>query len=386
MPPTNRRLLTLLLGVLLLGAPLAPTTSAADNNPMLDIRGFGGWALGYTNNDNLYPDIPAPLASKDLALDSYYFTLNLLAHPGEKVLIHAQPTWQSGMRGRELTLDLLYAELTLAKGLLLRAGKIKNPLGLYTEVYKVGTLRPFYLLPNSYYRMVPEGYTGGGLNRVQPLGAWELEIDVLAGQMDFPSADNDMIIGFDPVAQAPVFGSIPVAAQGRDVFGGGLLLRSPIKGLEFGGSAYSMELWGSVAGAAAAKLAEERQKAYTASIEYQGEKVTLRSELLLTRGFEADDCAYVEGSYKLDEHWQVAAVYEYANFKKPEPLVPALAKHGAVGAGLNYWVSPKVVFKANYYHVTNNRVARPADAINQAMAGKVPKNTDVVIAGFHFSF
>jgi hypothetical protein len=153
---------------------------------MLDIRGFGGWAVGHTNNDNIYPDSPVPMAAKELQYDNAYFTLNLLAKPTDKISIHAQPTWQSSMRGRDVSLDLAYVELTVIKDLRLRAGKIRNPLGLYTDIYKVGTLRPFYLLPNSYYRLAPESYVGLGVNRVQHFGSWELELDLLGGQMDFP--------------------------------------------------------------------------------------------------------------------------------------------------------------------------------------------------------
>jgi hypothetical protein len=377
------------LAVALLAASMTAPTQAAEDQSAVDIHGFGGWAAGYTSNDNQYPAVPFPLASHDVEVENSYFTLNIMARPLDKCVILAQPTWQTSLRGKEMRLDLAYVELTLAKDLRLRAGKIKNPLGLYTDIYKVGTLRPFYLLPNSYYRLAPESYAGLGLNRVQRLGSWELELDLLAGQMDFEPSDADAIIGFDTATMQYQYGSIPVTARGRDVVGGGALLRLPVKGLEVGVSAYSMKLWGSIAGGPMEKLSEDRQKAYAGAIEYVTDKVALRAEGILARGYEDDDCAYVEAAYHITDRWQVAATYDYGNFKKPPAVIPAAAslkKNQAIGVGLNYWISPKLVWKLDYYHVKDNSAARPPDAILAAIAGTLPNKTDVVVGGIHFSF
>ena len=379
----HARLFVSLWTVSILVGPLALQARASD---ILDIRGFGGWAAGKTNNDNIYPDSPVPVAAKELQLDNVYFTLNLLAKPAEWISIHAQPTWQSSMRGREVQLDLAYVELTVVKDLRFRAGKIRNPLGLYTDIYKVGTLRPFYLLPNSYYRLVPESYAGLGLNRVQHLGSWELEVDLLGGQMDFPASDVDTVVGFDETTNSYIFGSVPVAATGKDVIGGGFLLRTPIEGLKIAASAYTMRLWGSVAGAPLEKLSDDRQKAYAGAIEYVTDKISLRSEALFTRGYEKDDAAYVEAAYKITPHFQLAGTFEYLHLKEPASPVETLDKHRALGAALNYWASSNVVFKLDYYHVKYNRAARPADAVNRALAGTLPETTDVVIGGVQFAF
>ncbi len=376
---------------------------AAASENVVDIHGFGGWAAGYTGNDNVYPDYLAPIASNDIEVDNAYFTLNVLARPAEKFTIHAQPTWSFSMNGRDLRLDLVYAEMTLAKGLLLRAGKIKNPLGIYTEIFKVGTLRPFYLLPNAFYRLAPESYAGVGLNRVQPVGRWELELDLLAGQMDFEPYQSDLLVGFDASKGVPKVASLMTGATGKDMFGGGLLIRPPVEGLEIGLSAYSMKLFGGLAGTtftrtkcgpATALVDCERQKAYSASIEYVRDKISLRAEALTTRGYLEDDNAYLEAAYKLTDKWQIAATYDWVDYKKPKAAIAALdplRKHKAAGFGLNYWFNPKLVWKLDYYRVSDNRAARPflkgpMDAANSALTGKLENKTDVVIAGLHFSF
>lgn len=382
---------SLVIGVLATGLLLVavPSSSQDASQAALDIHGFGGWAAGYTGNDNLFPDSPVPIASHDLEVDNTYFTLNLLARPTDKVTILAQPTWQSTIRGRAARLDLAYVEVTAAKDLRLRAGKIKNPLGLYTEIYKVGTLRPFYLLPSSYYRIAPESYTGVGVNHLQRLGSWELEFDVLAGQMDFEPSDSDMIVGFNPATMQYVFASVPVTSQGRDVYGGGLLIHLPVKGLEVGGSMYSMKLYASALGHPMELVTEDRQKAYGVSLEYLNDKVSLRSEMLSLRGYEKSDAWYAEVAYYLTSHWQIAGTYDYLKVKVPEaptPTTTMLKEHSSFGFGLNYWISPKMAWKLDYYRVSKNRIARPPDAINVALAGTLEEDTDVVVGGVHFSF
>ena len=384
--------------VVALAVPLlitAWTVPAAGQDTTLAVHGFGGWAAGHTNNDNIYPDTPLPIASKDWSIDNSYFTLNLLARPVDKVTILAQPTWQSSMRGQEVRLDLAYVELEVVPDLLVRAGKIKNPLGLYMDIYKVGTLRPFYLLPNSYYRLSPESYSGIGVNHVQHLGAWEVELDVLGGQMDFESAPSDVIAGQDPESGDLIFASLPIVAQGRDVIGGGAALRTPIEGLELRASAYTIKLYGSVAGGPYQEIDEKRLKAYAGALEYVNEKVSLRSEGIMTKGPEKDYAWYAELAYYLTSHWQIAGTYQYVNFKEPPPIVKDLEKDNTFGFALNYWVNPKLVWKVDYYHVTNNRAARlPAEAalngeldtVNAALLGQLDKKTDVIIAGVHFAF
>ncbi|MBN2371187.1 MAG: hypothetical protein JXO72_11945 [Vicinamibacteria bacterium] len=373
------------LSLVLLVGPWA-TGVGAQEESILNIHGFGGWAAGYTNNDNFYPDVPAPIASNDFEVDNYYFTLNLVARPADKVVIHAQPTWESNMHVKRMQLDLAYVELSVVEDLRLRAGRIKNPLGLYTTIFKVGTLRPFYLPPTVYYRAAPEGYAGLGINRIQSLGSWELELDLLGGQMTFESTDFDMIVGLDPVAMQPVYASLPAVLRGRDIVAGGALLRLPVKGLQLGASAYSMKLYASVAGQEMTLLSDDRQKAYAGSIEYLTDKISLRSEALLLRGYNKSDSWYVEAAYHLTSHWQVAGTYQMADFKEPTPIVASLSKDQTMGVALNYWLNPKLVWKLNYYRVSDNRAARRSDAINHALAGTLDKDTDVLVGGVHFSF
>ncbi len=362
----------------LAGTPaLAQATGEA-----LSIHGFGGWAAGYTSNDNDFNDI----ASHDVAVDNLYFTLNLLARPAQSVTIHAQPTWSSDIRGRELSLDLAYVEWALSPDFKLRAGKIRNPLGIYTEIFKVGTLRPFYLLPNAMYRNGPESYVGGGLNRLQKLGSWELEAEILGGQMDFEPGFTDLRVATNPQTGAPIFASVHSQRQGRDLIGGGLLLRPPVQGLEISLASYGTEIWAGPVGAPLADVSDERTTVLTGGVEYVTDSISLRTEAMGAWGNLDFQTGYVELAYMVTEHWQVAAQYDMLRRKDPPAIVKSLGDHSAIGVALNFWVNPKLVWKADYYHVTDNYLARPEDAVNLALAGELAKSTDVVILGLHFAF
>lgn len=61
-------------------------------------------------------------------------------------------------------------------------GKVNQPFGISTEVFDVGTLRPFQVLPQAFYGPVgltSESYEGVGLTGSFPLlNSWHLSYDV----------------------------------------------------------------------------------------------------------------------------------------------------------------------------------------------------------------
>jgi hypothetical protein len=365
--------------------------AAAAEEPRLDIRGFGGWAAGYANNLNTYMG----MANNDVEVNNYEFALNLLARPFENITIHAQPSWQPvpGVPGgNDLRIDLVYAEWKFLPGLKVEAGKIKNPIGLYTDIYKVGTLRPFYLLPAAMYRNVPHSYVGGGLSGVKHLGEWELEGHVLGGQIDLDPRPQDQQVGVNPATQQPIYRTLQITGQGRDFVGGGTVLSLPDKGLKISAQVYTLKLWAAVAGQAPAAVIDtrtgkpERTRAYSAAVEYVNDRVTLRAEGMVARKPTDFNTAYVEAAYKFDEHWQLAAQYDFFERTAPPAIVNQLRDHQVTSVGLNYWVKPNLVWKLNYSHVFGNYLARSADALGDALAGRLDDTTEVLIAGVQFSF
>jgi len=346
------------------------------------LHGFGGWAMGYTSNDNRF----ARIASNEPDFGNYSLALNVTARATETITLHSQARWQNDAVGQQIKVDHLFVNWKVSSAYALRAGKIKNPLGVYTDIFDVGTLRPFYLLPQGLYHDVPEGYDGLGLNGRHRTSGWELGYDVIGGLMEFKPSFEDMPVGVDPQTNAPVFATVSTLSEGRDFFGGGVIVRPPIEGLELGVSAYSLKVWTSVAGSPMVLTSDDRVNVYAGSGEYLTERTSLRAEGMRVTGSSKFDAFFVEAAYKLTEHWQVAATFDWRDRDEPPAIVEQLGDHRSVGGAVNYWASPDVVFKLNYYHVTGNRLARPADAVTPALAGTLEDTTEVVIFGTQFSF
>ena len=147
-----------------------PRGASAQGTERYSLQGFGGWAFGDTNNDNRYGYV----ASGEGDWNNYYFALNLAAQPMEKLSIRSQAFWGEDQRGQRIKLDYVFAEWAHAPALKLRVGKAPVPFGIYTEVYDVGTVRPFYLLPQFYegpLGLIPKAYEGVGLTVSD---AWEI--------------------------------------------------------------------------------------------------------------------------------------------------------------------------------------------------------------------
>jgi hypothetical protein len=355
---------------------------AQTTGPGVTLHGFGGWAAGYSDNENQF----AKIADKELAFSNYYFALNTIAQPTEALALHTQVHWHQDLWGAEAHVDHAFVNWSPERGLTLRAGKIKNPLGIYTDIFDVGTLRPFYLLPQGLYADVPEGYVGVGTNLQQKLGRWEVVADLIGGQMEFQESREDLMVGVHPLTGLPVWATLGVHSEGRDFIGGGFFVRPPIDGLELGASAYSINVWTGVGGGEPQRSGTKRTNVVAGTGEFLRDKIILRAEGMRVTGDSEIDAFFAEGAYKLTDHWQVALSFDWRERTKPPMPVSDLGDHRSIGLALNYWIHPTVVAKLNYYNVTGNRLARPSDAVNVALAGKLDNKTQVVIFGTQFAF
>jgi hypothetical protein len=372
---------TLLTGLLAGGLLVSAGNARAQSSEAVTLHGFGGWALGNTDNDNTYGNV----ATNDTELNNYYFSLNLSARASEDVTLHAQANWKNDIRGDEVDMDFAFAKWAFAKGFSLRAGKIKNPVGLYTEIYDVGTLRPFYLLPQSRYDGVSKSYTGAGLTWEGFTGSWEFAADVFGGLLAIDPLRIDLPVGADPATGLPILQSVLVDSDGRDMFGARLTARPPVEGLEVGVSFCRFVPYTSIGGAPKEESPNGAANVVYLHADYTAGPWILRGETLHSRGNADFDTAYVEAAYKLTEKWQVAGTYGWAD-RGELAATPQLGDHDAVGVGLNFWPAPRVVFKLDYYHVTGNAFARPDNATEAAIMGALEDTTNVFIAGVQWAF
>jgi hypothetical protein len=364
--------------VVLLSAPLT-----AQIQDRVQLHGFGGWAGGHTNNDNEF----ASMANKETPLTNYYFALNVSAQLEQNVSIFAQPCWQSSLAGKEVVLDYVFAQWMLAPQFGVRAGNIKNPIGIYSEVLNVGTLRPFYLVPQGRYVGATPAYTGMGFIGTIGAGPLEISYHMFGGELNYQMMVIEQPFGVDPITMLPKFQSFHLYLEGHNLVGGSLMLRTPISGFMIGGSVTSSNLYYRLEGGTKIKGGNKRTKTYAGQAEYTTERFLFRAEY-----WSMDDPnskinnGFVEAAYKFTSHWQAALEYDWVLFKIYS-IDETLNKHKAVGAGLDYWVNSDFVFKLNHYWVNGNNLAKPVNnAAQSAILGTLKRKTNLLIFGMQFSF
>jgi len=142
-------------------AVAAPASAVEVGAGQLSLNGFGSWGAGYTNR-NAYQT-----GSMPGRWDNVAFALDVTAQPDERLTVAAQVFFQGGEAGDMMgRIDWAFASWRFSDAVTLRVGKVKQPFGIYGEIYDVGTLRPFQSLPAGLYGpadFVGESYLGAGL-------------------------------------------------------------------------------------------------------------------------------------------------------------------------------------------------------------------------------
>jgi hypothetical protein len=379
---TQHRVRVLIVIALLVGHLSAGAATVAGVN----LHGFGGWAYGKTDNANRYL-----VGNKDGDYNNVDFALNLTANPYEKFFLHIQPSYTETSAGNKTGLDFAFAEVAFSEAVIARIGKIKVPFMLYTEVYKVGTIRPFFMLPQGiYYDATAEAYKGLGLTgSLYTSPNWELVYDVYGGKISLQPA----II---PSFQQEQLVLTSVSPSSKDFIGGRLLVHTPIEGLSFGSASYLGDFEFAVNGHVLEDfVAAGRSLFIGAFAEYLSDRWWVRSEAVGTRANPgtSEDMAYGEVAYKLTSHWQVASRYEFVKMHWKtddfQYLPTSSNEHQEVALGLNYWLNPDMVFKLSYHRVDGNRFAHPDTSgsfLEVIQKNKFDDPTQLVMFGVQFSF
>ena len=143
MQSARRQLLALALVVL--AAPLR----AQDESRPVDIHAYGDWTYGRTNHNVFLAGSP------DGDYERLSMALNLSKRIDDKLSIHSQGFVDSHGE-TEASLDYAFVEYKLDDLLSFRIGQVKHPFGIYTEIFDVGTLRPFIDLPQALLLAAPD--------------------------------------------------------------------------------------------------------------------------------------------------------------------------------------------------------------------------------------
>ena len=351
----------------------------------VEVHGFGGWAYGKTDNENRYLT-----GSDEGNYDNVNFSLNLIATPYEHLGIYAQPSFTESFGENEIGLDYAFADWFARDELRVRAGKVKAPFLLYSEVYDVGTIRPFFELPPSIYQqLAPEAYKGIGVTGTHFFeNGWGCSYDAYFGELELMP---QQFIFLEPEPRLFEF-----SPKIQDLFGGRFMVQPPVAGLNFGVSFYRGR------GLLTRESSEENVGQLIdhylflgASLEYLSDTWWVRSEYLAQHESDAVifDSVYIEPAYMLGEHWQVAARYEWMSMEVVDAVVSltpdSFFEHQSAAVGVNYWINPNFVLKAAYHIANGNRCARPselADLIAAFQQGAFEEETNLLSLGVQFSF
>jgi hypothetical protein len=263
----------------------------------------------------------------------------------------------------------------------MRVGKVKQPFGISAELFDVGTLRPFFALPQSVYGpsgLVGQSYKGIGFTGSLDLkGGWGLTYDLYGGGQELEEylPPENVVLGEEITKGNEL-------ERTRNMVGTRVVVETPVQGLRLGASAY-----------AGHEVGSNRRRGVGAQVEYLAGPWSVRSEY--ARESVKDDLEaygfYAEVAYHIDPHWQVAAQYGRLTTDLPpvpEPATPSLLSHEEVALGLNYWWTPNFVLKLSFHHVEGNRFAGPdpRELAQAAASGSLREKTNLVLFGAQFSF
>jgi hypothetical protein len=394
--------------VLAVALSAAGSAGAQQQGPQnVEIHGFGSWNSGATNNENEY--LGGKWKGSSLNSNA---GVNLSGDLGERVSFTTQVTFEfNGATTPKL--DYVFAEYKFSDQLKLRAGQVKQPFGLYTEVMNIGTLHPFLTLAQSQYGptgTVADAYRGLGFTgNLRLLENVSLDYDVYGGGLN--RSENEFTLDMYRGLQGRKSWDDVSHEVGSEVtdqlYGGRLMFNLPVDGLRAGASGYHSQT-----GEAQAGRGWVSTVGY--GLEYNANRTTFRSEVY--RQWENDHDRqngwYYEGAYRVLGGWQLAGRFDRTTVH-PKGAVPAVGKNGlppvsfpALGesllrhkelaGGVNYIFSSNFVMKASYHHVEGNHFAQPDAAAAlaayeaAAMAGSttipIPTKTNSVLLGAQFSF
>jgi hypothetical protein len=274
------------LALVVLAAPLR----AQDESRPVDIHAYGDWTYGRTNHNVFLAGSP------EGDYERLSMALNLSKRIDEKLSIHSQGFVDSH-GDTEVSLDYAFAEYKLSDLLSLRIGQVKHPFGIYTEVFDVGTLRPFIDLPQAFYGpagFVGESYKGIGAAGTAELGAWTLVYDAYGGG----SSLEELALPREFYSGSVIDGSEIEKESLRNVIGGRAVLQTPIRGLTLGSSTYT----GTVN-----ETGSPRRSVLAGQIGYRSNVLTLESEIADAEQINDERATggYALAAHRLTPEWQV---------------------------------------------------------------------------------
>ena len=191
----------LLCGCLLLAGNLSAQSCKED----IRWHGFFSQGITYTDENNFFGD------SQNTSLDFRNIGFGGAWQAHDRLLFSAQAIYRdAGQTSPEgVKIDYALANYSLINrfdfGFGIRAGRVKNPYGFYSETRDVAATRPSVILPVSIYapafRDVFHSSDSLILTGYQQLGDWLVNFDVLRGAVPFDKKSERLLIpGMQPAS------------------------------------------------------------------------------------------------------------------------------------------------------------------------------------------
>ena len=349
-------------------ALMAGAALAQDTTPKVQLHGFGEWAYARTDG-NEYLD-----GNEEGDWDTVGFGLNATTNIGDRLTITGQLALRSNEEdGMAAELDYAFAQWRFSDALQVRAGRSKHPFGIYTEIFDIGTLRPFFHLPMSFYgptEIAAQSYNGIGLTGLWHTGeSTSLDYDLYVGEVTFDASQSIQ-------AEEEHIG---------DVVGGRLRYHTSIDGLSFGGSAYT----GATEEEEEDELGEEleedspRNSALGLHGEYAMAPWTLRGEVgRHTEEGEGETTSfYLEAAYRIGENFELAGRFDrFETSLEEDDHEGEVIEHQDIAVGANYWFNPNLVVKLSLHKVSGLGAVAPVDD------EELDNDTTALFFGAQFSF
>jgi hypothetical protein len=341
---------------------MAGTAAAQDTGPRINLHGFGEWSYIRTNGNEYLG------GTDEGEADNVSFGLNVSTEVNDKLSLVGQLAVRSRLRDEpNAELDYAFAQWKVSDALQLRLGRSKHPFGIYTEIFDIGTLRPFFQLPLSLYgpsEIAAQSYDGIGLTgNHENKGGSSWDYDLYAGEISF--AGSQRVEGNDQTDTEQV----------RNVLGGRARFHTTIDGLSFGASGYT----------GARENPEDpsdkpRHVGLGLHAEYAMLPLTLRAEIgSHNEGDEHTRAFYLEGAYRIREKWELAARYDHFAIRA-DTAGEESPDHRDVSLGLNYWFNSQFVLKLSLHNVQGLAAVTPE---NEADADE---HTSAIVFGSQFTF
>ncbi len=347
-----------------------PEKSELLDSSVLSFHGFGGWSFRWSD-ENRHRN------SKDSGdWDNTELAWLINARLTQALSVYSQIYFTSGPspEGIQVGVDSMFGQWKLSDKLMFRIGRVKLPFGIYGELVRVGTIRPFFDLPQGIYG--PVGYTteafyGIGVSgRLPLLDDWALNYDLYGGQIEAEYACCQLQEDLEEEGEV----GVDNGAEGiKNSIGTRVFFETPIRGFRVGGSGFT--------GVTDEVGEQERRWVVGSFLEYVDDPVLFRAEYAYLRQKPevTSHAFFVEGGYYFSTHIQGVVRYDFYNAEKAG-LSDNEAEHRAWGAGINIWLNPNFVIKTEYKLIDGHRLVQTNESTS------LKDKTHFVQAGLQFSF